>query len=176
MIKKSSFIKFLISIVLTLIVLMLLKSNNELKSVFYKYVYQDNISFAYINELYKSKFGQQLPFLEYFNKNSSVFNETLNYDDASIYKNGVNLTVQEDYLVPNLNDGIVVFIGEKEGYGSTIIIEQKDGITVWYSNLEEINLKMYDYVLKGELIGSVSNNLYLVFIKDGEFIDYKECI
>ena len=175
MIKKSSFIKFMISIVLTLVCLIVLKSNNELKTNFYKYVYQDNISFADINSFYKSKFGFQLPFLEYFN-DVPVFNETLSYNEASMYKDGVSLSVIENYLVPSIDDGIVVFIGEKEGYGNTVIIEQKDGVSVWYSNLEEINLKMYDYVLKGDLIGSVDNNLYLVFIKDGEFVDYKEYI
>lgn len=175
MIKKSSFIKFMISIVLTLVCLIVLKSNNELKTNFYKYVYQDNISFADINSFYKSKFGFQLPFLEYFN-DVPVFNETLSYNEASMYKDGVSLSVIENYLVPSIDDGIVVFIGEKEGYGNTVIIEQKDGVSVWYSNLEEINLKMYDYVLKGDLIGSVSNNLYLAFIKDGEFVDYKEYI
>lgn len=175
MIKKSSFIKFMISIVLTLICLILLKNNNELKIIFYKHVYQDNISFADINSFYKSKFGYQLPFLEYFN-DIPVFNETLSYNEVNIYKDGVSLSVMENYLVPTIDDGIVVFIGEKEGYGNTVIIEQKDGVSVWYSNLSEINLKMYDYVLKGDLIGSVSNNLYLVFIKDGEFVDYKEYI
>lgn len=175
MIKKSSAIKFMLSIVLTLVCLILLKNNNELKAIFYKHVYQDNISFADINSFYKSKFGYQLPFLEYFN-DVPVFNETLSYNEANIYKDGVSLSVMENYLVPTIDDGIVVFIGEKEGYGNTVIIEQKDGVSVWYSNLSEINLKMYDYVLKGDLIGSVSNNLYLVFIKDGEFVDYKEYI
>ena len=66
MIKKSLFIKFMLSIVLTLVCLIVLKSNNELKTNFYKYVYQDNISFADINSFYKSKFGFQLPFLGNF--------------------------------------------------------------------------------------------------------------
>lgn len=176
MIKKSTFVKFMISIILTLITLILLKNNNELKSIFYKKVYEDNISFASINEFYKSKFGYQLPFLEYFNKTSLVFNEKLTYKEDSIYKDGVNLTVDENYLVPSIDDGMVVFIGEKDGYGKTVIIEQKNGVTVWYSNLNEVNLKMYDYVLKGELVGNVSNNLYLVFTKDGEYVSYKEYI
>lgn len=176
MIKKSSFIKFILCIILTLTSLILLKNNNELKTNFYRYVYQNNISFASINEFYKSKFGHQLPFLEYFNNNQPVFNESLVYTESSIYKDGVSLNVGENYLVPSLNDGIVTFIGKKEGYGNTVIIEQKDGVSIWYSNLNEISLNMYDYVLKGELVGDVSNNLYLVFIKDGEVIDYKKYI
>jgi len=176
MIRKSSFIKFIISIILTLLILIILKSNDVFKMHFYKRVYQDNISFADINSFYKSKFGFQLPFLEYLDNTTPVFNESLTYLSSSVYRDGVNLEVIENYLVPALNDGIVVFIGEKEGYGNTVIIEQKDGVSVWYSNLEEINLQMYDYVLKGELIGVVNSNLYLVFIKNGEYVSYKEYI
>lgn len=176
MIKKSSFIKFMISLVLTLIVLILCKSNNNFKVLFYKNVYQNNISFADINNFYKSKFGSPIPFLEYFNDTSIVFNETLKYNDASIYKDGVKLSVDSNYLVPSLDDGIVVFVGEKEGYGKTLIVEQKDGVSIWYSNLVEINYNMYDYIIKGDLIGSVSNELYLVFVKDGEYVSYKEYI
>ena len=35
---------------------------------------------------------------------------------------------------------------------------------------------MYDYVLNGDLIGNVDSNLYLVFIKNGEYASYKEYI
>jgi len=79
-------------------------------------------------------------------------------------------------LIPALDDGIVIFVGEKEGYGKTVIVQQESGIDVWYSNIKEINVKVYDYIKKGELIGSVDNNLYLVFIKNGEVIDYKKYI
>ena len=80
-------------------------------------------------------------------------------------------------MVPTLESGIVVFIGEKEGYGSTVIIEQVDGIDVWYSNIKANNIKMYDYIEKGSLIGEVKGKkLYMVFQKDGAFLDYKKYI
>ena len=41
--------KLLITIILTLITLILLKSNNKLKTFFYNKVYDNNISFATIN-------------------------------------------------------------------------------------------------------------------------------
>lgn len=175
MIKKSSFYKFLICTILTLVCLILVKSNNSFKTNLYKYLYTDNISFAKINEVYKKYLGSSIPFLNYFNKTDKVFNETLKYNDVSLYKNGVNLFVDEDYLVPAIKDGIVSFIGEKEGYGNTVIIESSD-VCIWYSNLENINLSMYDYVSKGSLVGNSKGNLYLVFTKDGEFVDYKEFI
>ena len=71
---------------------------------------------------------------------------------------------------------MVVFIGEKENYGSTIIIENLDGIDFWYSNISTTNLKLYDYVEKGNLVGEVSNDLYMVFSKDGKYLNYEEYI
>ena len=36
---------------------------------------------------------------------------------------------------------------------------------------------MYDYVSKGSFIGEVNgDNLYLVFQKDGKFLDYKKYV
>ena len=175
MIKKSTALKFLILIILTTLSIILLK-NDQFKINFYKYVYQDNISFAKINKWYENKFGSALPFSKYFEEVTPAFNEKLNYTEKNKYKDGVSLVVEEDYLVPAIDSGIVIFIGEKEGYGNTIIIQQENGIDVWYSNLKEINLKLYDYIKEGNLIGVSNNNLYLVFTKDGEVVDYQEYI
>ena len=175
MIKKSTALKFLLLVVLTILSIILLK-NEQFKINFYKYVYRDNISFAKINKWYENKFGSALPFSKYFEEVTPVFNEKLNYTEKNKYKDGVSLVVEEDYLVPAIDSGIVIFIGEKEGYGNTIIIQQENGIDVWYSNLKEINLKLYDYIKEGNLIGASNNNLYLVFTKDGEVVDYQEYI
>jgi len=40
----------------------------------------------------------------------------LSYSKESVYKDGVKLTVSDNYLVPALESGIVIFIGNKEGY------------------------------------------------------------
>ena len=43
-----------------------------------------------------------------------MFNEKLKYKEESLYKDGVKLTVNTNYLVPVMKSGIVVFMGEKE--------------------------------------------------------------
>lgn len=176
MIKKSTAVRFLILVVITIITIFVLEFNNQFKTTFYKYVYDDNISFAMINNWYQSKFGNPLPFSKWFNDTLPVFNEQLKYSSSSIYKDGVRLEVGLEYLVPALDGGIVIFTGEKEGYGNTVIIEQADGVDVWYSNLSEINVKLYDYLSKGSLVGQVNNDLYLVFYKNGEALDYQDRI
>ena len=80
-------------------------------------------------------------------------------------------------IIPVLESGLVVFIGDKDNYKNSIIIQQVNGIDVWYSNINNSNLKLYDYVEKGTLIGeTINNELFLVFKKDGKAIDYKKYI
>ena len=84
------------------------------------------------------------------------------------------LKVTDNYLVPALESGVVVFIGEKSDYGTTVIIEQTDGIAVFYSNINFVDIKLYDYIEKGELLGeAIDSKIYLVFSKDGAYLDYK---
>ena len=155
----------------------MVKVKPELKDKIYDFVYEDQFSFSYVNNLYKKYFGDILPFENIAPEDEKVFNEKLEYDNASLYKDGVALEVNNNYLVPIIESGIVVFIGEKENYGNTVIVQQIDGIDVWYGNVNISDIKIYDYVQKGTLLGEVlDNNLYLVFQKEGKYLDYKDYI
>lgn len=170
--------KFCITIILTLITLITLKSNSKYKATFYQYVYDTHLSFATINATYQKYFGSPLPFQELWENNAEpVFNETLIYTEQHKYKDGVELTVGNQYLVPVLESGMVVFIGEKEGYGNTLIVQQMDGIDIWYCNLGTVSVKLYDYVEKGSLLGeTATDKLYLVYKKNGTVLNYEEHI
>lgn len=171
--------KFLITIVITLLALILLKSNNNFKTFFYKNVYDKNFSFSKVNKVYKDIFGTPIPFSNLLNKNktSLVFNEKLEYSDKSKYLDGVKLTVSNNYLVPTQVNGMVVFIGEKENYGKTVIISGTDGVDIWYSNMKTTSVKLYDYLEKGSLIGETNDTtLYLVYKKDGKVLNYEDYI
>ena len=171
--------KFLITIVITLLALILLKSNNNFKTFFYKNIYDKNFSFSKVNKVYKDIFGTPIPFSNLLNKNktSLVFNEKLEYSDKSKYLDGVKLTVSNNYLVPTQVNGMVVFIGEKENYGKTVIISGTDGVDIWYSNMKTTSVKLYDYVEKGSLIGETNDTtLYLVYKKDGKVLNYEDYI
>lgn len=168
--------KTLIVIVLFLGVLISVKIKPSFKSVIKKYLYEDNLSFATFNSFYDKYLGGVLPFKK-SDPIKTVFNEKLEYEEVSLYKDGCKLKVSNNYLVPVLESGIIVFIGEKEHYGKTLIIQQVNGVEVWYGNINSTNLELYDYVEKGSLIGETKDNsLYLVFQKDGKFVDYKEYI
>ena len=167
------FIKLLISIVITLVILILIKSSSNFKNEFYKKVYSDNISFTQLKQVYNKYIGN-LDIFDNVVKTEMVFNEKLIYKSKEKYLDGVKLNVDANYLVPINESGIIVFIGEKEGYNNTVIVQRVDGIDEWYGNIQNVNVKLYDYVSKGELLGDVNNNLYLVYKKDGNILNYEE--
>ena len=169
--------KILICLILFVSLLIVIKVNPKLKDKIYEVVYEDHFSFSYINNLYKKYFGSVLPFDNIAPSDNEVFNEKLEYNEASLYKDGVALSVSTNYLVPVIESGIVVFIGEKENYGNTIIVQQINGIDVLYGNVSTGDIKIYDYIEKGTLLGEViDDKLYLVFQKEGKYLDYKSYI
>ncbi len=176
--KKNPLYKFLtrffICLLILLACLIYIKQDKTASSKLYNFLYKNNISLSSLNNWYQKNFGDILPFQSITkDKEQQVFNETLKYKSTSIYKDGAKLEVEENYLVPVLESGIVVFEGTKDDYGKTIIIEQVDGLDVWYGNLKNVNVKLYDYCQKGEFLGEANKNLYMVFQKEGKYLDYK---
>lgn len=167
--------KSLITVIITLVILILTKSNIKFKTIFYKNVYEKNISFASLNNLYNKYIGS-LDIFDKVVKTESVFNETLTYKSKEKYKDGVKLSVDSKYLVPINESGVVVYIGKKENYENVVIIQRIDGVDEWYGNIDNVNVKLYDYVNKGTLLGEADKYLYLVYKKDGNVLNYEEYI
>ena len=162
--------KLLLSIIVFLIGMILTKTS--FKETIKTKLYEESLPFQKLKNTYNKYLGNIIKVEE----TKEVFNETLVFNNISKYKDGVKLSVSSNYMVPILESGVVVFIGEKDDYKNTIIVEQVDGIDVFYGNIKSNNIKLYDYVEKGELLGEANKELYLVFQKDGEYLDYKEYI
>lgn len=170
---KRFFIKCAICIVIALSFLIFIKYDSNNKKIIYNFLYKKNITMASINKIYTKYFGNVIP-LNKVSNTTEVFNEKIMYKDISKYKNGYKLVTDENYLIPIIESGVVVFIGEKEDYGNTVIIEQVDGVRTWYGNIDKVNVNIYDYVTKNEYLAITNKDyFYLVFEKDNKFIDYK---
>lgn len=174
--KKNVFKVFLaktmILIVLFLLTIIGINKNDDLKAFINNKLLSNNFSFTSFKNLYSKYFGSIIPFDDFISS-EPVFNERLEYTNVSKFKDGISLDVTSNYLIPIQHSGIVVFVGEKEGYGNTVIVES-DEVTMWYSNVNS-NVKLYDEVLKGEYLGEVNGDkLYLVFQKEGVYVDYKD--
>lgn len=168
-------VRIFICSIIVLVGLIFLKYDKNNKQIIYKYLYENNINFATLNNWYQKNFGDIVPFQNLVKDSTQlVFNENLVYKDASIYKNGVKLNVEENYLIPLIESGIVIFIGNKDDYGKTVIVQQVDGVDVWYGNVDNINVSLYDYVSKGEFLAEANKSFYMVFQKEGKYIKYQD--
>lgn len=162
----------MICFVFVLLVLAISLMSETGRSYIKKYLLETNFEFSKINILYNKYIGKLT------DENTEVVsgNQLLEYTSKEKYNDGVKLTVSENYNVNLLESGIVVYIGEKEGYGNTIIVQQSNGIDAWYGNIENVDVKIYDYIEKGTIIGNVNKTLYLVFQKNGEILNYEDYI
>lgn len=172
---RSLIMRSMLVIVIFLLLAILSKSSNNYKNLIITNIYEKNLSFTKIKRLYDKYLGGIAPLDKKIENEITVFNEKLEYNNESIYHDGVKLEVDNNYLVPIIKEGMVIFIGEKENYGNVVIIEDVDGVDIWYGNMEKITVKLYDYVNAGTYLGTTKDNvLYLAYQKDGNFLDYKE--
>lgn len=167
--------RVLIGVIVFFLIIILANSNKDINKFIKNDVLKDNISFTKVSNLYNKYFGSVVPIKDVGNESETVFNEKIVYKKLNDYKDGYELKVSENYLVPIINSGIVVFIGEKEGYGNTVIIQGIDEVDYWYGNIKDVNVSLYDYVSKGGMLGTTDKDkLYLVFQKNGEYLGYDE--
>ncbi len=96
------------------------------------------------------------------------------YDPASAK---MVVDVGETGQILNVETGIVTFVGEKNGYGQTVIVQLAGGREVWYGNMEAAHVQVNDYVKQGDLIGVARKfspsvrYLYLSMKKKDAFVD-----
>ena len=172
---NNLFSRVLISIILCLGSVIFVKYSNDNLLMYKEQVFEKSFKFASLNKFYQKTLGSILPFDKVGQDDTkSVFNESFTYKEKSKNFDGTKFIVNDKYLMPSLHSGIVVFIGEKDNYGKTIIVQGTDGVDIWYSNINT-SLKLYDYVKKNDLIGeSLNNEITLVLQKNNKYIDYSE--
>ena len=168
--------KLLICTIVFLSLAIISKSNNDYKEKIKNYLYKTNINFSYFKKLYNKYLGG-IPVLKEKNKSIEVFDEKIKYKSISSYEEGAKLEVGKKYLVPNLEKGIVVFIGETEKYNNAVTIENEEGIDTTYGNICNTQLKLYDNIENSKYIGeSCDNYIYINFKKGTTSLDYKKYI
>lgn len=167
------FNRVLLSVIIYLVSMIFINSSAHNKELFQTYVLEKNFDFSFFTNTYNKYFGSVLP-IEEIKEDKMVFNEILSYKDISKYKDGFSLNVGTHYLMPTLKSGLIVYIGEKEDYGNTIIVQGIDGVNIWYSNINLVDYSLYDYVEEGSFLGeSTQDNIYLVFSKDGNYLGHE---
>ncbi len=168
-------IKSLIVIVIFLGSLIYIKQSDDNKLKFKKVVYNNSLSFAKIYNVYNKYLGDALPFKNIFKDNTKVVSsEKITYSNIKKENNGYMLTVSNEFVLSSIKSGIVVEKKENDTYNNIIKIQDKDGLNITYGCLSNVDVNLYDYVTKGEILGKTSGKLYLIFEKDGKYLSYEE--
>ncbi len=171
----SNLIKTLIVLIIFLGSLIYIKQSNDNKIAFKKIVYNNSLSFAKIYNLYNKYLGDLIPFKNTKkDKTKVVSDEKITYQSITKENNGYILSVSKDYAVSSLKSGIVIEKKEDKKYATIIKVQDKEGLIITYGMLNNTEVKLYDYVEKGELLGSVNGSLYLVFEKDDKYLSYEK--
>lgn len=168
------FTRTLISVILVLSCAIFVNIRDENLLFFKNKLFTNTIPFAKINEIYKKYFGNLTPSIA--SNTAPVFQDTNLFTFISPWNDSYKAKMSSN-AIPFLESGIVVFSGEKENFGQTVIVQGIDGVDIWYSNLSTSNLTMYDYVEKGNILGSANDNeVILTFIENGNYISYEKYI
>ncbi len=166
---KSWISKLMLSIIIVLLCLIVTNFDNDLRTKFKSEVLDSNINFSYFNKLYKKYIGGNN--LEDDMVVANVVEDTLYEEVDGSYK----FTSSTDEGVEVKVSGIIVYVGDKDNLGNTVIVQGNDGVDIWYSNIELLGYSLYDYVSSGEILGNSSTDKYiLTIVKDGEKLKYEE--
>ena len=172
----SKFItKVLLSTSLILIVVIIKTYDSNLFKKIKDNIFNKSISFTKINKLSEKILGKDIIYSK--NKSDMVSQNTTFNNSIEEYFEGEKIKVDDKMPIGLLTSGIVVYIGEKEHFNSTVIVQGIDGYNIWYANIENTNVKLYSYLEKNELIGNAKDSfIYLLIEKDDNIIKYEDYI
>lgn len=165
---KKILSKLFTIVIFTMIVITLSNTSPKFKSFIVDKVLNSTIDFSFVNKL--------------SNKVTNVFktpNNTLpvvkeENNRKERYKDGIKYIVNKGASVNIKDSGIVTYIGNKDGYNNTVIIQQSNGYYAWYGNIKE-EVKLYDYIESGSKIGeTLTNEYYYVLLKDNKPVNLNE--
>lgn len=168
--KESNIIKVFINktltiIVFTLIISIISNNNETFRNFIINNVLNSTFDFSKINKLLSD-------FTDLFESDKTQKVST-NYENTEKYKDGIKYILSSLENVYVKNSGIVTYIGEKEGYNNTIVIQQSNGYYAWYGNIDA-NVKLYDYLEQGTILGTAEDEYYYVLLKDDKPINLNE--
>lgn len=150
-------------------------------------VMEQEFKFATVSNWYETTFGEPLTF--FTNKNNELVDNTEVIQTTgkvleNFETNGQGILIENDTTkVVSLEEGLVIYTGEKDGIGKTVIVQNIDGTETWYGKLDTISVSVYDEVKKGDVLAqSIPENngdvgtYYLAMKKENEFIDPNQVI
>lgn len=166
--------KLFISIIFFLVLGIICKTNKYYHDKIHYYLYEQSFNFNSVYSFYNRYLGSFSMF-DINNNTSQVFTEEFKYNSLEEYKDGIKLFVDYKHLILSLSTGTIIYMGNKNGYNNLIIVNTDNNINIWYGNICNTSLKLFDFVNKDTYLGeSCKDFIYIAYEKNGKFLNYSK--
>lgn len=189
--RYHQFVKALLAIGLFIFCSFLFKANEprlEKVETFMYAALEDEFPFARVNEWYISTFGSPLSFtpqgsIRLGDDSKEVFTPVMGHVVETFATNGTGIMIspQAKTNVAAVNRGVVIFAGNHNETGKTVIIQHADGSETTYGLLSSIDVHLYQIVEANQPIGTFQPTeqnevVYFAIEKNNEYIDPSQVI
>jgi len=154
-------------VIFTMLVVIISNYSPKFRNFIINDVLNNSMNFSKVNNLIDNLTGI------FKNKNETKSVANIITNNSEKYLDGIKYTFEGIEDVYLKDSGIITYIGNKEGYNNTIIVQQSNGYYAWYGNVKE-SVKLYDYVEAGNKIGTSEKEYYYVLLKDDKPININE--
>jgi murein DD-endopeptidase MepM/ murein hydrolase activator NlpD len=79
------------------------------------------------------------------------------YTNHRVMHKGVDIAADHGADVVTPADGLVIFVGNRGGYGKTVVIDHGYGVQTHYAHLSSFRVEIGQKVLRGQVLGAVGN-------------------
>ncbi|MFB5664144.1 peptidoglycan DD-metalloendopeptidase family protein [Alteribacillus sp. HJP-4] len=159
--------------------------------------FEQEFPFAAASAWYEERFGSPLAFMPGGNTlEEPVANVPENNPSAPVIPvsgtvaetfsengKGIILETGPNETIEAAEGGVIIHAGPHEEWGNAVAVQHYEGGEAWYGMLEGINVKLYDHVSSGTVIGSVEKleeqegGRYSFALKEnGDYVDPSDVI
>lgn len=169
--------RILLVIIFLLFILIMNKYNRSFTLKFKNDLFNKSFNFIKINKLSQKVLGKDVFYYQNSNDAIDVLSNSFDLANNEKYYDALKINVSSNLPMGSLSSGVVVFIGNKDNYNNTVIVQGLDGYNIWYGNVKDVNVSLYDYVEKGNLVGAADGDyVYLLIEKNNKYYSYDEYI
>jgi stage IV sporulation protein FA len=167
---KKWLTKMLLSIIVVLVSLIITNFDKDIRSEFKRIVLEENINFGKFKKIYNEFVGGK-------EKEDTLVVSLTNLIDYEKIDDSYRVKVTSDDAIEFMASGFIVYVGNKDDLGNTVIVQGNDGVDIWYSGVSLNDKGLYDYVSSGDILGN-SEELYVTIsiYEDGNLLKYEEYI
>ncbi|MFD2705159.1 peptidoglycan DD-metalloendopeptidase family protein [Salibacterium lacus] len=158
--------------------------------------FQEEFPFASVTAWYEERFGSPVAFLPDAGNEANTASSDPSAEEPDPAAVPVSGTVTESFSengkgvvletgsgseIEAVNGGLVIHTGPHEDWDLAVGVQHYEGGESWYGLLDQVDVKLYDHVAGGDVLGKVesgegSGRYALAVKQDGQYVDPMDVI